>query len=91
MPVDQGENGPAVHAAQARIGASARHERAKLDAVHAAAAALRDAVETERRARELRDRAVRAAVNAGVPPGRVAAAAGISPGRVSHLTIAPRA
>lgn len=60
-------------------GASAHHERMKLEGVEDAAAALARAVETERAARELRDRAVRAAVKAGVPPSRVAEAAGIQP------------
>ena len=55
------------------------------------AAALERAVLEERRAREARDQAVRAAVKAGVRPSVVAEAAGISPGRVSHLTLAPRA
>lgn len=73
------------------LGASARHERMKLQAVEDAAASLARAVEEERRARDLRDRAVRAAVKAGVRPSRVADAAGISPGRVTHLTLAPRA
>lgn len=71
-------------------GASAEHERRKLEAVEDAAAALARAVEVERKARDLRDRAVRAAVKAGVRPSRVADAAGISPGRVKHLTVAPR-
>lgn len=72
------------------VGATARHERAKLDAVESAAAELARAVGLERRAREIRDQAVRAAVKAGIPPSQVASAAGISPGRVTHLTIAPR-
>ncbi len=72
------------------LGASARHERQKLEAVEDAAAALARAVEVERKARDQRDRAVRAAVRAGVRPSRVAEAAGISPGRVTHLTLAPR-
>lgn len=72
------------------LGASARHERQKLQAVQEAAAVLRRAVEAERRARDLRNRAVRAAVEAGVRPTRVAEAAAISPGRVTHLTLAPR-
>ncbi len=71
------------------IGATAAHERMKLEAVEAAAAALERAVLEERRAREARNRAVRAAVKAGVRPSVVAKAAGISPGRVSHLTLAP--
>lgn len=71
-------------------GASADHERRKLDAVQAAAAALARAVQTQEAARDVRDRAVRAAVLAGIPPSRVAEAAGLSPGRVSHLTAAPR-
>lgn len=57
------------------IGATAEHERRKLEAVEDAAAALARAVQTEREARELRDGAVRAAVKAGVKPSRVAEAA----------------
>lgn len=72
------------------IGASAAHERRKLEQVADAAAALERAVEVERQARDARDRAVRAAVRAGIPPGQVAKAAGISAGRVTHLTLAPR-
>lgn len=72
------------------LGASARHEKQKLEAVEDAAAALARAVQAEREARELRDRAVRAAVKAGVRPSRVAQAAGISAGRVTHLTLAPK-
>lgn len=71
-------------------GASAEHERRRLEAVEDAAAALARAVEVERKARDLRGRAVRAAVKAGVRPSHVAEAAGISPGRVTHLTVAPR-
>ena len=71
------------------LGASAAHERKKLDVVEDAAAVLRRAVVEERRARDARDRAVRAAVKAGVRPGRVAKAAGISAGRVTHITLAP--
>lgn len=73
-----------------RITASARHESVKLEAVRTSTAALEAAVEAERRARELRDQAVRAAVKAGVPAGQVAAAAGLWAGRVSHITMAPR-
>lgn len=62
----------------------------KLEAVEQAAAVLARAVKEERKARDLRDRMVRAAVKAGVKPSRVAEAAGISPGRVTHLTLAPR-
>lgn len=72
------------------IGATARHEQMKLQEVEDAAAALATAVETERLARDRRDRAVRAAVKAGVRPARVAEAAGITQGRVAHLTIAPK-
>lgn len=72
------------------IGASTRHERMKLEAVEDAAAELARAVEAERQARDRRDRAVRAAVKAGVRPSRVAEAAGITQGRVTHLTIAPK-
>lgn len=72
------------------IGATPAHERMKLEAVEDAAAALARAVKVEREARDQRDRAVRAAVKAGVRPSRVAEAAGITPGRVTHLTIAPR-
>ena len=64
--------------------------RQKLEAVEDAAAALAGAVAAERRARDVHDRAVRAAVKAGVRPSRVAEAAGISPGRVTHLTLAPK-
>lgn len=71
------------------LGASAEHERRKLEQVALAAAELQRAVEAEQRAREARDLAVRAAVRAGIPPGMVAKAAGITPARVSHLTIAP--
>lgn len=71
------------------LGASAQHERRKLEAVEDAAAAHAVAAAAEQAARDLRDRAVRAAVRAGVPPSKVARAAGLSPGRVSHLTIAP--
>lgn len=71
-------------------GATPAHERMKLDVVEDAAAVLRRAVEEERRARDARDRAVRAAVKAGVRPGLVAKAAGISAGRVTHITLAPR-
>ena len=72
------------------VGASAEHERRKLEQVADAAAELSRAVAEEQRAREARDRAVRAAVRAGIPPGQVAKAAGISSGRVTHLTLAPR-
>lgn len=71
------------------LGASAEHERRKLEQVALAAAELQRAVAVEQRAREVRDLAVRAAVRAGIPPGKVAKAAGITPARVSHLTIAP--
>lgn len=73
-----------------KIGASGRHERMKLEAVEDAAAALERAAAQERQARDARDRAVRAAVKAGVRPSAVARAAGITPGRVTHLTLAPR-
>ncbi|MFK5645129.1 hypothetical protein ACI3ET_01255 [Ornithinimicrobium sp. LYQ121] len=72
------------------VGATAKHERMKLEAVEDAAAALARAVEVEREARDARDRAVRAAVKAGVRPSVVATAAGLTPGRVSHLTLAPK-
>ena len=72
------------------VGATAEHERRKLEAVEDAAAVLARAVKAEREAREVRDRAVRAAVKAGVRPSSVAEAAGISAGRVTHLTLAPR-
>lgn len=72
------------------VGASAAHERRKLDQVTDATAELGRAVAAEQQAREARDRAVRAAVRAGIPPGQVAKAAGISAGRVTHLTLAPR-
>lgn len=72
------------------VGATAEHERRKLEAVEDAAAVLARAVQAERRAREQRDRAVRAAVKAGVRPSQVAEAAGITPGRVTHLAIAPK-
>lgn len=72
------------------LGASATHEVRKLEAVEEAASALARALEQYEQARGRRDAAVRAAVNAGVRPGRVAKAAGLSPGRVSHLVIAPR-
>lgn len=75
---------------QMDTGASAAHERQKLEQVADAAAALARAVDAERQARDARDRAVRAAVRAGIPPGQVAKAAGISAGRVTHLTLAPR-
>lgn len=70
--------------------ASAAHERRKLGQVADAAAELARAVAAQQQARDARDRAVRAAVRAGIPPGKVATAAGISAGRVTHLTIAPR-
>ncbi len=72
------------------LGATAHHERMKLEAVEDAAAALARAVAVEQAARDARDRAVRAAVKAGVRPGQVAKAAGISPGRVTHITLVPR-
>lgn len=72
------------------IGATSTHERRKLEEVEDAAAALARAREEYERARDRRDRAVRAAVNAGVAPSTVARAAGVTPGRVSHLTIAPK-
>ncbi|SOC51153.1 hypothetical protein [Ornithinimicrobium cerasi] len=72
------------------LGATAQHERMKLEAVKDAAAALARAVAVEPAARDVRDRAARAAVKAGVCPGVVAQAAGISPGRVTHITLAPR-
>lgn len=72
------------------IGASPAHERRKLDAVEDAAAAFERARAAYEQARDARDRAVRAAVKAGVTPGAVAKAAGLSAGRVSHLTAAPR-
>lgn len=62
----------------------------KLEEVEEASAALARAVEVERRACDRRDRAVRAAVKAGVRPWWVAEAAGITQGRVTHLTIAPK-
>lgn len=73
-----------------RLDASAKHEWMKLEAVEDAAAALSRAVEVERNARDQRDRAIRAAVKAGLRASVVAQAAGISPGRVSHLMVAPR-
>lgn len=72
------------------LGATARHEQTKLEAVEDAASALQRARAEYERARDSRDRTVRAAVRSGVAPGLVAQAAGISPGRVSHLTSAPR-
>lgn len=69
------------------LGASAAHERKKLEAVQDAAAQLRRAEADYRAAKDARDRAVRAAVKAGVPGSHVANAAGLSQGRVS--TIAP--
>lgn len=72
----------AVH----QLGASADHERRKLEGVIAAAAVLARAVQALETARDARDRAVRAAVNAGILQGRVAQAAGLSAGRVSNLT-----
>lgn len=75
---------------QLDVGASAAHERRKLEQVTEAAAELARAVAAQEQARATRDRAVRAAVLAGIPPGQVAKAAGISSGRVRHLTLAPR-
>lgn len=72
------------------LGATPAHERRKLEAVEDAAAAFERARATYEQARETRDRAVRAAVKAGVAPGLVAQAARLSAGRVSHLTSAPR-
>lgn len=72
------------------LGASADHEQRKLEAVEVAAAVLAKTVQAQEAARDARDRAVRAAVTSGIPPGRVAKAAGLSAGRVSHLTTAPR-
>ncbi|GGK64294.1 hypothetical protein GCM10011509_10830 [Ornithinimicrobium pekingense] len=72
------------------VGATAEHERRKLEAVEHAAAALARAVQTAREARAMRDGAVRAAVKAGVKPSRVAEAGGISAGRVTHLTCTSR-
>lgn len=72
------------------LGATAQHERKKLDAVEDAAAALARAVAVEQAAQDVRDRAVRAAVKAGVPSGLVAKAAGISAGGVTHITFAQR-
>lgn len=69
------------------MGATARHERTKLEAVEDAAARLTRAAAEHEAAREARDAAVRAAVRAGVPSQDVARAAGLSGGRVS--TIAP--
>lgn len=72
------------------LGASATHERMKLEAVEEAAAVYARAAAEAARERAARDRAVRAAVLAGVPSAQVAQAAGLSPGRVSHLTCAPK-
>lgn len=72
------------------IGASSAHERRKIEAVEDSAVAFERARTVYEQARDARDRAVRAAVMAGVAPGVVAQAAGLSPGRVSHLTSAPR-
>lgn len=72
------------------LGASARHERVKMEAVEDAAVVLERLALQYEEARETRDRAVRAAVQAGVPMTTVARLAGLSVGRVSQLTNAPR-
>lgn len=72
------------------IGASSDHEQSKIEAVEDTAAVFQRARTAYEQARDARDRAVRAAVRAGISPGVVAKAAGLSPGRVSHLTAAPR-
>lgn len=70
--------------------ASSRHERLMLEAVEDAASALDRAAHEYERARESRDRAVRAAVRAGVSTGVVARAANLSDGRVSQLAYASK-
>ncbi|WP_162802262.1 hypothetical protein [Ornithinimicrobium murale] len=72
------------------IGATARHKRALLDRVEAAAGELRCAEAQVQHAREIRDQAVRAAVGAGAHGGQVAAAAEISRGLVSRIVNAAR-
>lgn len=78
-----------VDASSVTLAMSTAHERRKLEAVEDEAATLARAVRAEREARNLRDRAVRAAVKAGVRPSKVTQAAGITPGRVAHLTPLP--
>lgn len=67
------------------ITASAAHEIRLLDRVADAAALLARAEAEAARAREVRDGAVRAALKAGLPGGRVAGAAGLSGGMVSRI------
>lgn len=86
---EQQESGSNATANTIRLGASANHERRKLDAVREAAGDLERAVAAERRARELRDLAVRAAIKAGVPSVQIAEAAGVSAGRITHIATAP--
>jgi len=69
----------------AEIGASATHETRLLDRLADATAELVRAQAAAARARELRDGAVRAALRAGLPGGRVADAAGLSGGMVSRI------
>lgn len=72
------------------VGASARQERVKLEAVETL---RRPSPGLWRRnvGRVMRVmRTVRAAVEAGVRPGQVATAAGITAGRVTHITLAPK-
>jgi hypothetical protein len=68
--------------------ASSRHERALLERLEDAAAELDRAEAEHRRARELRDQAVRAALGSGMRD--VAEAAGVSIGLMSRIRHAPR-
>ncbi len=72
------------------VGASVAHERRKLEAVEDAAAAFARAAAEAVRAREVRDRAICAAVQAGVPYTEISKVVGLSIGRVSHIAHAPR-
>ncbi|GAA1174245.1 hypothetical protein GCM10009584_14310 [Ornithinimicrobium humiphilum] len=67
------------------IGASVAHERRKLEAVADAHAAHERAARAERVAREARDRAIHAAVRAGVSYAEISRTTGLSVARVSHI------
>lgn len=74
----------------ADLGASAEHERRKLEAVEDANASHERASRAENEARESRDRAIRAAVRAGVSYAEICRATGLSAARVSHIANASR-
>lgn len=72
------------------IGASDRHERMLLERVQIAQAKVDRADAEAKLARERRDAAIRAAVQAGIAPLAVTEQAQVSRGLVSRIVNAPR-